>query len=115
MSIGLVLVVITLTIAIMLFVLVPILVTTMAPGTTIVLRQANNVVTAEVTRFTLLVIPITRSVISPLQDVESSVRGSKYIKEERARNRKASTQIADGSLVLIGENDVCCFRCSFTA
>ncbi len=94
--------VITQAIAIGIFVVVPILITFMVPRTTIQLRRFNEKSSAEVTWHTLLVIPLYWTRVEPLLDAEGIVNGAKSIKEDRQRNRRAATQIADGSVQLIG-------------
>jgi hypothetical protein len=96
--------ILTQSIAILVFVLVPVLVTSMAPRSTIELRRFNGTVSAEVTRHTLLYVPIYRTIVEPLLDAESIRHESRSIKEDRTRNRKAATQIADGSVLLIGKS-----------
>ncbi len=96
--------VITQSIAILVFVLVPVLVTFMAPRSTIELRRFNGTVSAEVTRHTLLFVPIYRTLVEPLLDAQTIRHESRSIKKDRTRNRKAATQIADGSVLLIGKS-----------
>lgn len=96
--------IITQSIAILVFVLVPVVVTSMAPRTTIRLRRFNDRASAEVTRHTLLFVPLYTTTVEPLLDAESVVEGEKAIKEDRQRNRKAATQIATGSVRLLGND-----------
>ena len=96
---------ITQSIAILVFVLVPVLVTTMAPRSTVQLRRISDNVSAEVTRHALLYVPIYRTKVESLVDAESIIHGDKYIKEDRTRNRRATTQIANGSVLLIGKDE----------
>lgn len=99
-------IVITQAIAIFGFVLVPMLITCMAPRTTIELRRVNDVAAAKITRHTLLFVPIHVTEIAPIVDAEGIVKGVKYIRENRRKNQKAATQIPDGSVMLIGpENE----------
>lgn len=94
--------VITQAIAIVGFVVVPTIVTLIVPRTNIELRGVKGQVSAEITTHALLYVPLFRSKVDPLLNAESHVQGSKHIKEDRQRNRKASNQMATGSVELIG-------------
>lgn len=94
--------IITQSIAILVFVVVPVVVTFMAPRTTIRLRRSHDQVAAVVTRHTLLIVPLYTTTMEPLLDADSILQGEKAIKEDRQRNRKATTQIATGSVRLTG-------------
>ncbi len=99
-------IVITQAVAILGFVIVPGLVTFMVPRTTIQLQHRDGQATARIVRHTLLFVPLYTTRIDPLLDAESQVSAAKQIKEDRQRNRKASTQIADGSVLLFGQNQM---------
>lgn len=94
--------VITQAIAIVGFVVAPTLVTLIAPRTTIELRPGKYKPSAVITTHALLFVPVHLAHMDLLLDAESVVSGSKYIKEDRQRNRKASNQLATGSVKLIG-------------
>jgi hypothetical protein len=94
--------VITQAIAIVGLVVVPGLVTLIAPRTTIKLRPGKYRPSAEITTHALLFVPVCLAHMDLLLDAESVVSESKYFKEDRQTNRKASTQSATGSVKLIG-------------
>lgn len=96
-------VVVTQAIAIVVFVVVPVLVTLMVPRTTIQLRRENGVASAYIIRHALLVVPAGKTTIAPLRNAESIVTGEKQIKEDRVRRRKATTQLATGLVEISGD------------
>jgi hypothetical protein len=91
-------------IAIVVFLVVPALVTYMVPRTTIEMRRINDGASARITQYILLVFPCRLNTIEPVVKVESHVRSSRegYSTEnDRIRKRKV-TMAGDGSIWIIG-------------
>ncbi|MBS0261836.1 MAG: hypothetical protein JSS02_07755 [Planctomycetes bacterium] len=98
-------VLVTQAIAIVGFVIIPAGVTMIVPRATIVLRQFDDHVEAEVTRFCLLVIPYHRVHVGRLTEVESHVRAAEHKVHRTAEERrkgKAEYRAGDGSIILEG-------------
>ena len=87
---------------------VPAIVTWMAPRTTIHLQKVDELSIAEVTRYIFLVLPLPTVEIKPLQQAESIVTPEKkrthLTSEDKRRGRKLGTTMADGSIKLIGKD-----------
>ena len=90
---------------------IPLLVTWMAPRTTIQLRWIDGVPAADITKYVLLVAPLPTDRLEPLQQVESIVTAEKkrthLTSEDKRRGRGLGTTFADGSLKLGGAGREC--------
>ena len=96
-------IVVTQAIAIVGFVLVPMLVTVVVPRTTIVLRPVDDQVHAEVTKYALLCIPFRYEVLAPVTAVNAKVRDAVYksrLDSEDRRKGRAKYQAGDGVIIL---------------
>jgi hypothetical protein len=94
---------VTQAIAIVGFVLVPMLVTMVVPRTTIVLRPVDDNVHAEVTRYALLCIPYRYEVLAPVTSATAKVRDAVHknrLDAEDRRKGRAQYQAGDGVIIL---------------
>lgn len=94
---------VTQAIAIVGFVLVPMLVTMVVPRTTIVLRPVDDHVHAEVTKYALLCIPYRHEVLAPVTAATAKVRDAVYknrLDSEDRRKGRAKYQAGDGAIIL---------------
>lgn len=94
---------VTQAIAIVGFVLVPMLVTMVVPRTTIVLRPVDDNVHAEVTRYALLCIPYRYEVLAPVTAATAKVRDAVHknrLDAEDRRKGRAQYQAGDGVIIL---------------
>jgi len=92
-------------IAVLGFVVVPSLVTFIAPVTTVRMYKTADGVSADVTKYILLFVPLFRTTVERVEDIESHVTTADWnvSKEERRRGR-TGVLVADGSVIIVGAN-----------
>lgn len=92
-------------IAVLGFVVVPSLVTFIAPVTTVRMYKTADGVSADVTKYVLLFLPLFHTTVERVEDVESHVTTADWnvSKEERRRGR-TGVLVADGSVLIVGAN-----------
>ncbi len=84
-------------------VVIPGLVTWIAPRTTITLSETNQQPTAAIVKYVFLAIPFDREVITPLESVKSIVTAAdRHVSSEERRRGRRGVLLADGSLLLSG-------------
>lgn len=89
-------------------VIVPGLVTLIAPRSTIELKTINSQPVAEIKKHLFIVIPLFKKTISPLERVESIVtQEDRNISSEERRRGRVGVLLADGSVLLSGGGEDC--------
>lgn len=102
-------IVVTQSIAVFGFLIVPAAVTFIAPRTTIEMRRIDDHASARITKHILLFVPLRETAIERVEQVESHVRAAQYgysTHSDRIRGRKTESA-ADGSLWIIGRDSKC--------
>jgi hypothetical protein len=89
-------------------VIVPGLVTLIAPRSTVELKAINDLPSAEIKKHLFLVIPLFKKTIAPLERAESIVtQEDRTISSEERRRGRVGVLLADGSVLLSGGGEDC--------
>lgn len=89
-------------------VIIPGLVTLIAPRSTVELKTINDQPAAEIKKHLFLIIPLFKTTISPLERVESIVtQEDRTISSKERRRGRVGVLLADGSVLLSGGGEAC--------